>query len=290
VRLVGSLEVAEEKVATFEKRRSALDEARQRQRLREVELQHKRDGYRGRLEEECATTPEKLREEGLRAARGSLSTVSQEVSSLKSRLERIGEINTAAITELKDIQKRHDFMVKERDDLLKSKEDLLKIIGEADGEARERFDKTFAKVNGNFRKIFGGFFEGGEADLVLVDVEGHDDKGVEIIARPPKLKKSSVNLLSGGQRAMTAIALLFAIFKVKASPFCILDELDAPLDDDNIVKFLESLDGFLEKSQFIIITHNKLTMEKADVIYGVTMEERGVSKIVSVKLREAVKA
>ncbi len=288
-KLVDSLEVVEEKMARFDKKRLGLDEARQKFRLKEVGLEHKRDGYRGRLQDECAVTPEKLRVEGMRAVRGALAGIDQEVASMKSRLDRMGEINTSAIKELKDIRERHDFMTKERDDLLKSKDDLLKIIGEAEGEARQRFEKTFDKINGNFRKIFEEFFEGGEAELTLVEIEGQEEKGVEIMARPPKLRKSSVNLLSGGQRAMTAIALLFAIFKVKASPFCILDELDAPLDDDNIVKFLEALNHFLDRSQFIIITHNKLTMEKADVIYGVTMEEKGVSKIVSVKLREAAK-
>ena len=216
--------------------------------------------------------------------------MSQEVASLKSRLERMGEVNKTAIKELKETKKRYDFMNKQGEDLLKSKQHLLKIIEETEGEARRRFEDTFEKINANFGELFTEFFEGGEAELELVEIEGNEEKGVEIMARPPKLAKSTVNLLSGGQRAMTAIALLFAIFKVKASPFCILDELDAPLDEDNIGKFLKVLDRFLDRTQFVVITHSKLTMEKADVIYGVTMEEKGISKIVSVKLTEAVKA
>ena len=126
--------------------------------------------------------------------------------------------------------------------------------------------------------------------LSLVEIEGQEEQGVEIMARPPGMKMRVINLLSGGQKAMTAIALLFAIFMVKASPFCILDELDAPLDDQNIHRFLHVLKRFLDRCQFVLITHNKITMEIADVIYGVTMEEKGISKVLSVKLKDAVAA
>jgi len=148
------------------------------------------------------------------------------------------------------------------------------------------FKETFNKVNANFEGMFNQLFGGGSAKLVLTDDEDVLEAGIEIIARPPGKKLQTISLLSGGERTMTAVALLFSLFKVKPSPFCVLDELDAALDDANISRFVEALRGFLQQSQFVIITHSRQTIGAADVIYGVTMQVRGISKVVSMKFAD----
>jgi chromosome segregation protein len=158
------------------------------------------------------------------------------------------------------------------------------VIAQINSTTRKLFAETFEQVRANFREMFAELFGGGRADLSLLDENDPLNCGIEITARPPGKQLQSVSLLSGGERAMTAVALLFAIYMVRPSPFCILDEVDAPLDENNINRFIRVLDRFIMQSQFIIITHNKRTIAKADILYGVTMAERGVSKLVGVKL------
>jgi chromosome segregation protein len=164
-----------------------------------------------------------------------------------------------------------------------SKAELLEVIAKINQTTKALFADTFEKVRINFQEMFTELFGGGRADLVLVDANDPLESGIDIIAKPPGKQLQSISLLSGGERTMTAVSLLFAIYMVKPSPFCVLDEMDAPLDESNITRFIKILDRFTGQSQFVVITHNKRTISRADMLYGVTMEEHGVSKLVSVK-------
>ncbi|MSU64200.1 MAG: chromosome segregation protein SMC [Pedosphaera sp.] len=212
--------------------------------------------------------------------------VTEQVNSLQQRIEEMGPVNLVAIEEYEEIEQRHQFLTTQNDDLVKAKEQLLDVINRINGQTREMFTETFLKIRENFRNLFIEVFGGGKADLILVDEGDVLESGIDIVARPPGKQLQSISLLSGGEQTMTAVALLFSIYQVKPSPFCILDELDAPLDESNINRFIRVLQRFLEHSQFIIITHNKRTIGMADVLYGVTMQEHGVSKIVSVKFHK----
>ncbi len=168
-------------------------------------------------------------------------------------------------------------------DLHQAREALLGVIDRSDKRIREMFMDTFNKIGENFGHFFRRLFNGGQARVYLINEDDPLESGIEIEARPPGKKPTSISLLSGGESAMTAVALLFSIFKAKPSPFCVLDEVDAPLDDANIGRFLSLLEEFVDQSQFVVITHNKQTMAKADALYGVTQQERGVSQLVSVR-------
>lgn len=205
------------------------------------------------------------------------------IAELRAKLESMGSVNTDAIAEYKEQEERYQFLNSQQNDLLKSKQQLMDMIKTINQTTTEMFAKTFAEINENFQTMFKQLFGGGSAKLTLADEEDILECGIEIIARPPGKKLQSVSLLSGGERAMTAVALLFAIFMVKPSPFCVLDELDASLDESNIHRFIKVLQGFIAKSQFIIITHNRATISAANVLYGVTMAETGISKIVSMR-------
>ena len=181
---------------------------------------------------------------------------------------------------------RYNFLDAQYTDLKESEKTIEETISKLDGEAKTKFTDTFQKVQENFTKTYSTFFDGGEGHLRLIGEEDPLEAEIEIIAQPPGKKTQALRMLSAGEKALTAIALLFAIYLVKPSPFCILDEVDAPLDDTNICKFTKALKDFSDKTQFIVVTHNKLTMEKADFMYGITQQEEGVSKIVSVKLKE----
>ena len=207
---------------------------------------------------------------------------------LKRRLDSMGPVNLDAIEEYEELEERFNFMRSEHDDLVNAKTELLSIIERINEETQRRFSETFAQVRVNFKEMFKELFgETGKADLLLVDENDPLESGIEVIAKPPGKKLQSITLLSGGERSMTAVALLFSIYMIKPSPFCVLDELDAPLDESNINRFVRVLDRFIDKSQFIIVTHSKRTMARADVMYGVTMEEFGVSKPVGMRLTKA---
>jgi chromosome segregation protein len=212
--------------------------------------------------------------------------VSREIKDLRDRLAGLGAVNLVAIEEYAALKERHDFLKTQSDDLWKSKEELIKAIDEINQTSLQLFQDTFDQIRKNFRFTFEKLFGGGEADLQLVQAEDVLDSGVDIVARPPGTKLRSLSLLSGGQKTMTALALLFAIYMVKPSPFCVLDELDAPLDDANIGRFTSMLLDFTRYSQFLVVTHNKRTIAAANTIYGVTMLERGVTKLVSMRLNQ----
>jgi len=207
-----------------------------------------------------------------------------QVERLKTKLEAMGPVMLGSVEEYDQLKGRLDFLQTQQQDLLKSQEDLRRSIQQINRTARSQFRETFVKVQQEFQHYFSRLFNGGQADLILVDEEDVLESGIEIVARPPGKRPQSITLLSGGERALTATALLFALFKVRPSPFCILDEIDAPLDEANVDRFTKVLEEFLNLSQFILITHNKKTITKADCMYGVTMESPGMSKIVSVKL------
>jgi len=211
----------------------------------------------------------------------------QELEELKGQAERMGAINLTAIEEYDELEKRHTFMSEQKGDLERSLADLKAAIVKINRASRERFRETFDRVNEKFQQVFPRLFNGGRAGLVLTqDDAGEAEAGVEIFAQPPGKKLQNVNLLSGGEKALTAVSLIFAIFLIKPTPFCLLDEVDAPLDDANVGRYNEIVKEMSRASQFILITHNKRTMEMVDTLYGVTMEEPGVSKLVSVRLSD----
>jgi chromosome segregation protein len=206
------------------------------------------------------------------------------VAELRTQLDNMGPVNLDAVHEYDELEERYKFLEAQNTDLTNSRRELLDVIARINSTTRKLFADTFEQVRANFREMFAELFRGGRADLSLLDENDPLNCGIEIIAKPPGKQLQSVSLLSGGERAMTAVALLFAIYMVRPSPFCILDEVDAALDENNINCFIRVLDRFVQQSQFVIITHNKRTIAKADILYGVTMEERGVSKLVGVKL------
>jgi chromosome segregation protein len=205
------------------------------------------------------------------------------VRELEAKVDSMGPVNLDAIQEFDELEQRYTFLEQQNTDLINGKAELLETISRINKTTRELFADTFEKIRVNFQEMFMELFGGGKANLVLTDETDPLESGIEIIAKPPGKQLQSISLLSGGEKTMTAVALLFAIYMVKPSPFCVLDEMDAPLDESNITRFIKILDRFVGQSQFVVISHNKRTIARADAIYGVTMEEHGVSKLVSVK-------
>ncbi|MFT4638059.1 MAG: chromosome segregation protein [Verrucomicrobiales bacterium] len=223
----------------------------------------------------------------LEAAEPDWGFIEASVKDMRRKLDSMGPVNLDAIQEFEETEERLQFLHEQHTDLTNSKEELLRVLAKINTESRKQFAETFVKVRENFKLMFRELFgDSGKADLILLDEEDPLESGIDIIAKPPGKKLQTISLLSGGERSMTAVALLFAIYMVKPSPFCILDELDAPLDEANIARFVKMLDRFIAQSQFVIITHSKRTMNRADVMYGVTMEEFGVSKPVGMKLTQ----
>jgi len=213
--------------------------------------------------------------------------IEERVARLTADIQALGPVNLVAIEEYKELEERYTFLKAQEEDLLKSKEQILELITMINKKSGEMFQSTFEQANANFEKMFMKLFNGGQAKLVLLEnAEDPLECGIDIIARPPGKRPQSVTLLSGGERTMTAVSLLFAIFMIKPAPFCMLDELDAALDDSNIGRFVQALKDFLTHSQFLIITHNQHTIAGSDIVYGVTQQEKGISKIVSMRLTE----
>lgn len=296
---------------TLREQRNRLTEMQQKRGTIEVELAQKnmsvqnirervQQKYHLNLEEirsECITitfadegaaqvhvmTPEEM------AAAGGATdwaAIAKQVEALQKRIDEMGPVNLVAIEEYEETEQRFQFLTKQSEDLVQAKAQLLEVINRINTQTREMFKTTFEQIRDNFRAMFTDIFGGGKADLILVDENDVLESGIDIVARPPGKQLQTISLLSGGEQTMTAVALLFSIYQVKPSPFCVLDELDAPLDESNINRFIRVLQRFINSSQFIIITHNKRTIGMADVLYGVTMEEHGVSKIVSVKFHK----
>ena len=216
----------------------------------------------------------------------SLDKMKQRRDGLKEKIEKIGQINPLSMEAYNEIKERHDFITKEREDLIEAKESLIKTIEEIDIVAKKSFLSSFEKIKDNFKTVFRSLFtEDDDCDLIINDEENPLESSIEIMAKPKGKKPLTINQLSGGEKTLTATSLLFAIYLLKPAPFCVFDEVDAPLDDANIDKFNKIVNKFSNTSQFIIVTHNKRTMNNADIIYGITMPEQGVSKVVPVDLR-----
>jgi chromosome segregation protein len=211
-------------------------------------------------------------------------TAEEAIVALKAKIDRLGPVNMMAIEQFDELETRHAFLTTQRKDLVDSIAQTTEAIKRIDETSKARFAEAFAAIQENFQATFSTLFGGGRAGLTLIDEQDPLESGIDIVASPPGKRLQSVQLLSGGEKALTAIALMFAIFKYKPSPFCLLDEIDAPLDDANVGRFVEMLRGMLDRTQFILITHNRRTMEIANRLYGVTMEEPGVSKLISVQL------
>ena len=212
-----------------------------------------------------------------------LTEAERQYDELRARIEALGPINPQALEEFQECQQRHDFLSAQRQDLIDAIRDTEKAIQEIDEVSRQKFAEAFEAINANFREAFQTLFGGGSGEMRLADETNLADSGIEIIASPPGKKLQNVLLLSGGEKALAALALLMAIFRYQPSPFCILDEVDAPLDESNIGRLMRLLREMSASTQFIIITHSKKTMESAQAMYGVTMQEPGVSRLVSVK-------
>ena len=212
-----------------------------------------------------------------------LADAERQYDELRARIEALGPINPQALEEFQECQQRHDFLSTQRQDLLDSIRDTERAIQEIDEVSRQKFAEAFEAINANFRESFQTLFGGGMGEMRLTDETNVAESGIDIIASPPGKKLQNVLLLSGGEKALAALALLMAIFRYQPSPFCILDEVDAPLDEANIGRLMRLLREMSTTTQFIIITHSKKTMESAQAMYGVTMQEPGVSRLVSVK-------
>ncbi|MEN9964337.1 MAG: chromosome segregation protein, partial [Bacteroidota bacterium] len=221
-----------------------------------------------------------------RTGEAPLDELQEKSERMKKRLENIGEVNPTAIEAFTEMRKRYEFILEQKNDLVTAKDSLMQTIQEVEATANQQFLDTFNRTRENFQKVFKALFtEEDTADMILVDPENLAETGIDIVAKPKGKRPSSIGQLSGGEKTLTATALLFAIYLIKPAPFCILDEVDAPLDDANVGKFTSMIKQFSENSQFIIVTHNKMTMSAVDVIYGVTMQEAGVSKLVPVDFR-----
>ncbi len=243
--------------------------------------------FQERIQEEYSLSLGSLTAEAVGTDEHDDETRDEMVADIRNKLQRMGDVNLTAIEEYDALEQRNAFLESQAADLEQARDALMTVVARSDKMIREMFMDTFEKVADNFRQYFRQLFNGGQARIYLLDEANPLESGIEIEARPPGKKPQSISVLSGGEKAMTAIALLFSIFKAKPSPFCILDEVDAPLDDANIGRFLALLHEFSEQSQFVVITHNKQTMAQAEALYGVTMQERGVSQLVSVRFGEA---
>ena len=282
-----------EKEAEFKELSTLAQELSEALRKAEVELASvitRGEELKARVQEQYRTPIEELAEafareiETVTSGEADQKGMAQELSNLKNRLRRLGEVNTAAVTQYEEVSQRHTFLTEQQSDLNTSLEDLEAIIRKINRITQERFTETFHRINEKLEEIFPRLFEGGSARLVLTDPSAPLTTGVELMIQPPGKKQARLSLLSGGEKALSAIAFVFSIFLLKPSSFCVMDEIDAPLDDANVVRFNNLLTHIAEQSQILVITHNKITMEHADILLGVTMEKKGVSKVVAVNL------
>ena len=238
------------------------------------------------LSEEYSMTYERAKEEYF--LEKEVEEARSEVQLYKNNIKRIGMVNLDSIEEFERVNKRYEFLIGQRQDLLNASNTLLDIMNEMDAVMIEEFKNTFEKIKEEFKNVFKELFKGGNASLELTNPDDMLTTGVEIVASPPGKKLTTISLLSGGEKTFTAISLLFAILNIKTVPFCIFDEVEAALDEANVDSFGKYLNNYRDKTQFLIITHKKKTMEFADTLYGITMQESGVSKLVSVKLDQKV--
>jgi chromosome segregation protein len=260
-----------------------LQEEYNRLDVRRSKLEAEEEGYRNRLWDEYEMTWSNACELIKDKEVGSLTFRQKKISELKNMIRELGPINVNAIEDYKTTKERYEFLSAQRDDMDQAKLKLEKIISEMTSIMKKQFLQQFELINKSFSDTFKELFDGGRANIVLTDENDVLGCAVDIEVQPPGKKLQNMMLLSGGERAMTAIVLLFSILKLKPSPFCVLDEIEATLDDANVYRFADYVKNFVNRSQFVIITHRKGTMEASDTLYGVTMEEKGVSKVVSMK-------
>jgi chromosome segregation protein len=270
--------------------RQSLQEMREQRGHAEVE-RAKNDSDRQHLRETCLSEvnvqPEDLiATEAAFMSGEELALAETNYREMKQRIENMGAVNMMALEEFNECEQRFTFLTRERDDLLQSIADTQQAIAELDQATKEKFEHAFHAINKSFSDAFHAIFGGGMAEMRLTEPDSSGDAGIDIVASPPGKRLQNVLLLSGGEKAMTALALLIAIFRYQPSPFCILDEVDAPLDEANVGRFTRLIGEMSGQTQFIIVTHNRKTMEIAPVLYGVTMQEPGVSKLVSVRWEE----
>jgi chromosome segregation protein len=287
--IADALAAAERRVREARTAERAASDRRHALELEQQELSSRIARIRERLEGEWGKTLEALLDEA-EPVEGEPELLQTELDDLVLALERLGPVNMLAVEEHTEESERLDFLTAQRADLVEARNDLRSAIREINKTATDLFTDTFAQIRENFRKTFLRLFEGGEADIWMQESEDPLESPIEIHASPRGKKTQRIDLLSGGERALTALSLLFGIYLVKPSPFCVLDEVDAPLDENNIGRFIRLLQDFKHQTQFVVITHNPRTIEAADWIYGVTMEEPGVSTIVGVKLEDALQA
>jgi chromosome segregation protein len=280
-----ALEGLTEKARTLESESDALQQQIHERELEHRTLQTQRNELAQRIRDDFAVDlAERYAQWQPEAV--DWDAVAEEIRALQGKIERLGAVNLEAIGEQEALEKRVDFLRRQRDDLVKAREALGGLIDRINRESRERFMKTFEAVRGHFQELFRKLFGGGKADVFMENEADVLESGIEVVARPPGKQLQRISLLSGGEKTMAAVALLLAIFRARPSPFCILDEVDAALDEANVDRFTALVREFLAQSQFVIITHNKRTMSISDVIYGVTMGEPGVSRKVSVKFSD----
>lgn len=284
---INSLDYIKKEIIDLEEKADKIKEDHHHYQMQEQEINFKYAGIKNRILQAYSFDIEKspLSEEELREI--NIKLIEEEIAALKEKVSAFGSVNLVAIEELEELKNRYDFLNQQHNDLNMAKDSLQKAIIKINRTTRKMFLETFQIVAEEFKNYFKLLFGGGEAKLFLLDEEDVLESGIEIICRPPGKKLQNITLLSGGEKALSAIALIFAIFKTKPSPFCVLDEIDAALDESNIDRFSGMLSDFSKTSQFIVITHNKKTISRANVIYGITMEQSGISKIVSVKLHES---
>jgi chromosome segregation protein len=292
-RQFAELNEAEKRLAARRDDLEALHTSKGELDVRHAEARMKRQNLLDRAASDYGIPAEGIMQEAEPAwetGRPDRESLETQIVELRAKIEAMGPVNLVAIEEYQELEERYEFLTQQQNDLVNAKAQLVEMIRKINVTTSEMFTQTFARINENFQSMFRTLFNGGTAKLVLVNEEDVLESGIEIIARPPGKCLQNVSLLSGGERTLTAVALLFSIYLIKPSPFCMLDELDAALDESNIERFVKVLQGFLAQSQFIVITHNRRTIAAASVLYGVTMEERGVSKIVSMKFSPADEA
>jgi len=271
-------------------RRQSLDDLRAERSRHQIE-KARNDSDRDYLRQTCVSElnaqPEELMAQEPRLLVGEeLASAEGNYSEMKARVEAMGPVNMMALEEFQECEQREVFLRRERDDLVQSIENTQLTIHELDEVSQKKFDEAFHFINAHFAVAFQSLFGGGHGEMRLSEPDSSGESGIDIVAQPPGKRLQNVFLLSGGEKALTALALLIAVFRYQPSPFCILDEVDAPLDEANVGRFSKMLTEMCGQTQFIVVTHNRKTMEIGSVLYGVTMQEPGISKLVSVKWEE----
>ena len=271
-------------------RRQLLEEVRAERSQRQIE-KARNDSDREYLRQTCVSElnaqPEELMAQEAQPLAGEeLVTAETNYNEMKARVEAMGPVNMMALEEFRECEQREEFLRRERDDLVQSIENTQLTINELDQVSRQKFEEAFHFINAHFAIAFQSLFGGGTGEMRLSEPDSSGEAGIDIVAQPPGKRLQNILLLSGGEKALTALALLIAVFRYQPSPFCILDEVDAPLDEANVGRFNKMLAEMCGQTQFIVVTHNRKTMEMGSVLYGVTMQEPGVSKLVSVKWEE----